>query len=279
MRGKGGTGDQGAGQVDIGQARLSCTGIDLQPLAAAAGDHILKVDVTHTGHRYGGAVLVVQHAAAQVDLADVGAVALQAQGRSVVARGAHGRLCCTELATVPDQHAMGLIAGGNHTGLLEGCRAWRVADQHAVGTDTAGAGNAVLGQQFTAALGLQADGVIAVGADAGVLEAQGGGLVGFEVTADTSAAGIGAKGLNGNAIGLQSDIAGFWCADASVQAQGTVAFGAHRYAIELHAAAVIHGRAIGLLAGGQQVGAVGDQQRAFITRGQGMREGQVGRYR
>ncbi|MNJ82044.1 hypothetical protein D3C77_811830 [compost metagenome] len=60
---------------------------------------------------------------------------------------------------------MGLVAAGNHTGLSEGCRAWGVADQYAMGTDTAGAGNAVLGQQLAAAFGLQADGVVAMGAD------------------------------------------------------------------------------------------------------------------
>ncbi|MNJ18448.1 hypothetical protein D3C77_127490 [compost metagenome] len=143
--GGGGTVDLGACQVDGGQARLVCIGIDVQPLAAAACDHVLEVDVTDAVHGDGRAVLVMQHRAAQVGLAYASTAALQVQGCGIAASGAYGRLFGAELAAVLDQHAMGIGALGDDAGLFEDCRAWGAADQYAMGTHAAGAGNAVVG--------------------------------------------------------------------------------------------------------------------------------------
>ncbi|MNO97584.1 hypothetical protein D3C76_892980 [compost metagenome] len=115
-----------------------------------------------------------------------------------------------------------------------------------------------------------------MGADAGVLELQGGAQAVLEVAAHPGTTGVGTEGFDRHAIGFKRDVAGFWAADAGVQANRTIAFSLHRNAVELHAAAIIHGGTVGLLALGQKMSAVGDQQGAFIARGQGMREGQVG---
>ncbi|MNE86886.1 hypothetical protein D3C80_1840230 [compost metagenome] len=73
-------------------------------------------------------------------------------------------------------------------------------------------------------------------------------------------------------MGFDADVArdqahrrGLELADAGVQAHRILALGLQRNAIEQHAAAVVHGGAVGLGAGGEYAGAVDIQLRTGVA--------------
>ncbi|MNZ56261.1 hypothetical protein D3C78_742050 [compost metagenome] len=247
--------------------------VDIQPLAAAIDDRAGEVDIADPGHGDGGAIAVVQHAVLQRNRAGRGFGSLCVQRCRVVTLAVCNHALAGDAAAIPGQHA---VRRGACSGDADGIEAdaGGVAGERTESAFAAcrhcGAG----GGQCGAGLGLQAVRLLAVGADGRLGQVEVRGFL-FVLPAGECSAGLVALGFHSDVVRREADVARLGRADTGVEASRIVALGQNRKVVQHHAAAVVDGRAVGLLAGGPHAGAGGGQQGTRIARCQGVGEGQV----